>query len=187
MMRTKDIKRFGDWSAGWKDCRRAMIIDPVAVSNLWQQPMPFGWQREIWEGKLGYRKRTDNIGEKRIERELFNGKSKGFELIFSEGATNADYRVEAIYHNMPLANQRPSSLTCFGFVQGFLEGMRVSEELELSLADKDKIRVCIPDGANVEQVLKVITKFIEENPETSHNPTRHLAYTALVHAFRCPK
>jgi len=57
--------------------------------------------------------------------------------------------------------------------------MRVSEEVELSPADKDKIRVCIPDGANVEQVLKVILKFIEENPERSHNPTRHFGLRSV--------
>jgi hypothetical protein len=37
---------------------------------------------------------------------LFNGKSKGFQLTFSGQETNAHNRVEAIYQNMPLANQR---------------------------------------------------------------------------------
>lgn len=69
-----------------------------------------------------------------------------------------------------------TSLTCFAFTQGFLEGLRASEELELAAPDKVKIRrICVTDTATVEQVLRVITKYIEENPERSDYPTRHLA------------
>src|ERR1700675_4718274 len=104
MKTTNEIKKLKDWSAEGKDERKK--IDADQILKLWQQPMPRDWEREIWKGKLGYRKRSDNKGEQCTEKDLFKGGPNGFELVFSDQETNADYRVEAIYHNMALANQR---------------------------------------------------------------------------------
>jgi hypothetical protein len=117
MKKTNEIKQFNDWSAEWKDERKK--IDAGKILKLWQQPMPRGWEREIWEGKFGYRKRSDNKGEQCTEKELFNGESKVFKLGFSDQETHADYRVAAIYHNMPLANQRKGQVIADAF--GVLE------------------------------------------------------------------
>ena len=117
MKTTNEIKQFKDWSAEWKDERKK--IDADQILKLWQKPMPRDWEREIWEGKLGYRKRSDNKGEQCTEKELFNGGSNGFELVFSGQQTNADYRIKAIYHNMPLANQREGQVIADAF--GVLE------------------------------------------------------------------
>ena len=81
--------------------------------------MPRGWKREIWYGKLGYRKRSDSKGEQCIEKQLFNGGAEGCKLVFSNQHTNLDYRVRAIYHNMPLANQRNGQVIVDAF--GVLE------------------------------------------------------------------
>jgi hypothetical protein len=108
-------EQFNAWSAEWKGERKK--IDNANISRLWQQPMPRGWERNIWEGKLGYRKRSDNKGEKCTERKLFDGKSKV--LMFSDQETNAEYRIRAIYQNMPLANQRKGQVIADAF--GVLE------------------------------------------------------------------
>ena len=100
MKTTNEIKQFKDWSAEWKDERKR--IDADQILKLWQKPMPRDWQREIWEGKLGYRKRSDNKGEQCTEKELFSGGSNGFELVFSGQQTNANYRIKPIYHNLSL-------------------------------------------------------------------------------------
>ena len=121
MTRASEIEQFNDWSTQWKDERKT--IDADKVLKLWQQPMPRGWERELWEGKLGYRKCTDERGERRTEKELFNDKSKGFQLTFSDQETNADYRIETIYHNMPLANQRKGQVIADAF--GVLETAKV--------------------------------------------------------------
>jgi len=113
MTRASEIEQFSDWSSQWKEGRKAN--DARKILKLWQQPMPRGWEREIWEGKLGYRKRTDKKGERHTERQLFNGKSNGFQLTFSDQKTNADYRVGAIYQNMPLANQRKGQVIADAF------------------------------------------------------------------------
>jgi hypothetical protein len=57
------------------DHRPSSSFKPMATTNA------FRLATRNMGGKARYRKRTDNIGEKRIERELFNVKSKGFELI----------------------------------------------------------------------------------------------------------
>ncbi len=117
MKTTNEIKQFKDWSAEWKDERKKISADQIL--KLWQKPMPRAWEREIWEGKLGYRKRSDNKGEQCTEKELFEGGLNGFELVFSGQQTNADYRVKAIYQNMPLANQRTGQVIADAF--GVLE------------------------------------------------------------------
>jgi hypothetical protein len=117
MKTTNEIKQFNDWSAEWKDERKK--IDANQILKLWQKPMPRDWEREIWEGKLGYRKRSDDKGEQCTEKELFNGGSNGFELLFSGQQTYANYRVKPIYHNMPLANRRKGQVIADAF--GVLE------------------------------------------------------------------
>ena len=117
MKTTNEIKQFNDWSAKWKVERK--IIHAGKILKLWQQPVPRHWEREIWEGRLGYRKRSDYNGEQCTEKELFNGGFNGFKLMFSDRETIANYRVEAIYHNMPLANQRKGQVIADAF--GILE------------------------------------------------------------------
>ncbi len=81
--------------------------------------MPSGWEREVWKGKLGYRKLSDSRGEQLIESQLLADKSEPFKLVCSDRELNAEYRVRAIYHNMPLANQRSGQVIADAF--GILE------------------------------------------------------------------
>jgi len=118
MEKPRESKTFDDWSTEWKQVGRKNI-DANKLLELWKQRMPHGWEREIWEGRRGFRKRSDNKGEQCIERELFNGGAEGFKLAFSRQQTDANYRVEAIYHNMPLANQRKGQVIADAF--GVLE------------------------------------------------------------------
>ena len=110
-----DIKRFSDWSKKWKDGRKN--ISPETILKLWtnEDPMPRRWERELWEGELGYRKRSANKGEQCTEDDLFNRGGKGFELVYSSNQSKAACRVEAIYHNMPLANQRKGQVLADAF------------------------------------------------------------------------
>ena len=87
--------------------------------------MPRRWEREVWEGELGYRKRSADKGEQCTEKELFIRGTKGFELFFSRPQPNAVCRVEAIYHNMPLANQRKGQVLADAFgVLGIAKSVR---------------------------------------------------------------
>jgi hypothetical protein len=107
------IQQFSDWSAGWKDERKRKGIDPAKILALWQRPTTRGWEREIWGGQVGYRKRSDNRGELSIEKQLFDGKPKV--ISFSEKSANTVCQLAAIYHNMPLANQRKGQVIADAF------------------------------------------------------------------------
>jgi hypothetical protein len=111
------IEQFNDWSARWKAERKENEV--LKIVNLWQQPLPRDWEREIWKGKLGYRKRSENKGEQFTEKGMFNEETNGFKLMFADNEPDSEYRIEAIYHNMPLANQRKGQVIAdvFGVLQ----------------------------------------------------------------------
>jgi len=118
MKKPNEIKQFSDWSREWKDGRNKP--DAEKILCLWKnKPIPHGWERNTWKGEVGYRKSGDGKGEQCTERQLFNGGEDGFNLVFSDPKTNATYRLQAIYHNMPLANQRKGQVLADVF--GFLE------------------------------------------------------------------
>ena len=166
MKPTNEIKQFKDWSAEWKGERKK--IDADQILKLWQKPMPRDWEREIWEGKLGYRKRSDNKGEQCTEKELFSGGSNGFELVFSGQQTNANYRIKPIYHNMPLANRRKGQVIADAF--GVLETAKSVRPLFIEV----KVAANDPWFALVENLQQIrlaracaqkIQAFVHENTE----------------------
>ena len=107
------IEQFRDWSDKWKGCRK--WIDVGEIVKLWHRPIPRAWERAVWAGKLGYRKRSNNKGEQRTEQRLFDRVHIDFELIFAGQQPDAEYRVTTIYHNMPLANQRKGQVIADAF------------------------------------------------------------------------
>jgi hypothetical protein len=145
MKTINECKQFNDWSAEWKDERKKIEADHIL--KLWQKPLPCDWEREIWEGKLGYRKRSDNKGEQCTEKELFNGGSNGFELVFSAQQRNANYRVKPIYHNMPLADPRDGRQG----TQGTLAG--VHQDVFQSRSSVDSARTVAARAAVADAVL----------------------------------
>jgi hypothetical protein len=102
-----------EWSTEWKDERK--MNDGLRILELWHQPVPRGWERDIWKGKLGYRKRSDKKGEQRTEMELFDRGQNDFKLMFSDQEPRAEHRLKTIYHNMPLANQRKGQVIADAF------------------------------------------------------------------------
>jgi hypothetical protein len=166
MKTTDEIKQFNHWSTEWKDERERIHADEIL--KLWQKPMPRDWEREIWEGKLGYRKRSDNKGEQCTEKELFNGGSNGFELVFSGQQTNANYRLKPIYHNMPLANRRKGQVIADAF--GVLETGKSARPLfiEVKVAANDPWFALVE---NLQQIrlaracARKIQSFVHENTE----------------------
>jgi hypothetical protein len=89
-----------EWSKSWEKALRN-VGDIEEVIKLWRTPMPRGWLRE-WGGDLGYRKKGNDQGEKRIERQLFEANKSGLVLKYEE----AKLPINLIYHNMPFVNQR---------------------------------------------------------------------------------
>ena len=73
--------------------------------------------------------------------------------------------------------------TCLGWVEGFADGFLVHEEL-LSVPKRDRM-ACVPQGVTTIQTVRVIKKYLADNPGKAHRPTRYIASIALASAFAC--
>ena len=73
--------------------------------------------------------------------------------------------------------------TCLGWVQGFTDGFLVHGEL-LSVPRRDRM-ACVPRGVTTIQVVRVIKKYLADNPGKAHRPTRYIASIALAGVFPC--
>ena len=73
--------------------------------------------------------------------------------------------------------------TCLGWVAGFADGFLVHEEL-LSVPRRDRM-ACLPHGVTTIQTVRVIKKYLADNPEKARRPTRYIASIALAGAFPC--
>ena len=73
--------------------------------------------------------------------------------------------------------------TCLGWVEGFRDGFTVHDEL-LGVPQRDRI-VCIPTGVTSVQIVRVVKKYIANNPDKAHRATRLIASVALAGAFPC--
>lgn len=72
---------------------------------------------------------------------------------------------------------------CLGWVEGFREGFTVHDEL-LGVPQRDRM-VCMPRGVTTIQAIRVIEKYITDNPAKAHRLTRYNASVALARAFPC--
>jgi hypothetical protein len=72
---------------------------------------------------------------------------------------------------------------CLSWVEGFADGFLVHEEL-LNVPRKDRM-VCVPRGTTTIQTVRVIKKYLADNPGKAHRPTRYIASLALAGAFPC--
>ena len=73
--------------------------------------------------------------------------------------------------------------TCLGWVAGFADGFLVHEEL-LSVPRRDRM-ACVPQGVTTIQTVRVIQKYLADNPGKAHRPPRYIASIALAGAFPC--
>jgi hypothetical protein len=79
--------------------------------------------------------------------------------------------------------QAYNDAACLGWVAGFADGFTVHEEL-LGVPAKDRM-ACLPRGVTAIQTARVIRKYIADNPDKAHRPTRYVASLALAGAFPC--
>ena len=72
---------------------------------------------------------------------------------------------------------------CMGWVEGFRDGFTVHDDL-LGVPQRDRM-ACIPGGGTSVQIVRVIKKYIADNPDKAHRATRLIASVALAGAFPC--
>jgi Rap1a immunity proteins len=73
--------------------------------------------------------------------------------------------------------------TCLGWIAGFTDGFLVYGEL-LSVPRRDRM-ACVPSGVSTIQIVRVIKKYLADNPGKARRPTRYIASIALAGAFPC--
>jgi Rap1a immunity proteins len=73
--------------------------------------------------------------------------------------------------------------TCLGWVEGFADGFLVHEEL-LSVPRRDRM-ACVPHEVTTLQTVRIIKKYVTDNPGKARRPTRYIASIALASAFPC--
>ena len=93
----------------------------------------------------------------------------------SEGAANSERNRDAA--------RLSRDATCLGWVAGFAEGFLVHDEL-LGVARRDRM-ACVPSGVTALQLVRVIQKYLADNPEKARRATRYIASLALAKAFPC--
>jgi hypothetical protein len=76
-----------------------------------------------------------------------------------------------------------NNATCLAWVEGFRDGFTVHDEL-LGVPEKDRM-VCVPRGVTTVQIIRVMKKYIADNPDKAHRATRYIASLALAGAFSC--
>jgi len=73
-------------------------------------------------------------------------------------------------------------MRCAGYIQGFLEG-----HTALIVVSGAKPSYCYPDNVGTEQVQRIVTKSLKDNPKKTHLPIALLVEKALIDAFPCAK
>jgi len=81
------------------------------------------------------------------------------------------------------ASRMQRDATCLGWIAGFTDGFLVYGEL-LSVPRRDRM-ACVPHGVTTIQIVRVIKKYLADNPGKAHRPTRYIASIALAGAFPC--
>ena len=99
----------------------------------------------------------------------------------SEGGVNREGGIDSEGNRNPARIGRDA--TCLGWVAGFADGFLVHEEL-LNVPRRDRM-ACVPHGVTTVQTVRVIKKYLADNPGKAHRPTRYIASIALAGAFPC--
>jgi hypothetical protein len=73
--------------------------------------------------------------------------------------------------------------TCLGWVEGFRDGFTVHDEV-LGVPEKDRM-VCTPRTVTTVQIVRVMKKYIADNPDKAHRASRYVASLSLARAFPC--
>jgi hypothetical protein len=86
---------------------------------------------------------------------------------------------------LQFANPRDEALWWQGM--GYLRGIMDSALLASTHKDKAPPAYLLPGNWTLEQVLLIVTKFVNEHPEKLHLPSAQIIEEALSHAFPNPE
>jgi len=71
---------------------------------------------------------------------------------------------------------------CVGTVLGLAQGADLQSRLQSPQGSRP---FCIPTGVTIEQMARVVVKYIDQHPKDTHQAFTSLAYIALGEAWPC--
>ena len=75
---------------------------------------------------------------------------------------------------------------CMMYIRGVGDGMEMQKSyLEYTTGAKFQSAYCVPDGVNSQQLVRVVLKYIRNNPDVAHAPTAELIMKSWAVAFPC--
>jgi len=78
-------------------------------------------------------------------------------------------------------NMIPDAVRCLSYIQGFIDGFAVRDNVEEGM----KPTLCFPDGATGGQMVRIVTKWLEDHPARLHEPAWGLIFLAMQESFIC--
>jgi hypothetical protein len=84
------------------------------------------------------------------------------------------------------AVQKMEAMGCLSFVGGFVVGVE-HERMFVKFKTKQDTpsAFCVPEDAESIQMVRIVLKYIRDNPAEAHKPTGVLIMKALRNAYRC--
>src|ERR1700674_4004112 len=79
-------------------------------------------------------------------------------------------------------NELLDSTRCVSYIQGFIDGFTVRDNAEEGM----KPTLCFPDGATGAQMVRVVTKWLQDHPARLHEPAWGLIFLSFQESFLCP-
>jgi hypothetical protein len=76
-------------------------------------------------------------------------------------------------------------MACLGYIDALKDGVTVEIVFARSEHKTVPEPYCIPDGVEMNQLIRVVLKYIEDHPESAHMRTPPLAVLAWRKAFPC--
>ena len=77
---------------------------------------------------------------------------------------------------------------CAGYVMGLMDGVYMQHMFSKAYGDKSDVAYCFPDsGIPISQQIRIVLKYINDNPERAHLRTGRLAIEAFHKTFPCSK
>jgi hypothetical protein len=79
------------------------------------------------------------------------------------------------------------ALECMFYIAGFVQGVEIGNTAtKVQKQIQAPMPFCRPDNVENAQLVKIVLKYIRENPEDAHQPTMMVAMWAFQNAFPCP-
>lgn len=77
---------------------------------------------------------------------------------------------------------------CVGYIHGFIKGITVEQVFVEGYTHQKEVPVpfCLPDKVENGQIVRIVLKYIRDNPAVANQPTSVLIMKALGKSYPCP-